>query len=564
MNTPTSTSSRQQGTVVAASGWPPLAGEFLRVGGITLCVFALFAWFSLHSWPYGIATVGAERVLSGEVPYRDFWTVYAPGDFYLLAALFAVFGHENLVSTIAGSLLSALAVGLSFRLMWKITGHPAYGVVCATLFTAAFLATNYYGALYTYPPVIFCLMLAFNFLNSYLDSGRKAFLSAAGLAVGFAILFKHDVGGYGGMAMVAGLSVHHVAAGGTDRLRRIARDLVGFGLAGASPVLPVIVALALVAGRDALQDLIVLPATYLRYTRIETYPSLLPVGLHDPWMVQWLLNWSRYAHFALPVLAWMGSLPVIVAASRPGNAKIAGFGVTFAVIFVLHYVGAQVNINHHIISMTFYGACLGSLSLHFLQQRFGLAHAAWMKACALLVAAGWFVALGAQPFYDRVAEDLLIGRTSETVPLRLAKASQFRLRPDEAADVRALANFVQARVPPGQAIYIGTHRHDVVVTGKTALYFLLDRPPATKYHDLHPGITDTGPVQAEMIRDLEEKNVHLLVLMHMFGDDLLDELKALKQPNLPLTGARDLDAFIRSNYEQVQQLGLYAVWLKKT
>lgn len=564
MNAPTPTSPRQDAVAAIRPGWTPLAGEVLQVGGTTLFVFVLFVWLSLDSWPYGIGAVGAERVLSGQVPYRDFWTVYAPGSFYLLAGLFAVFGHDNLVSTIASSLLSALVVGLSFRLIWKITGRPAYGVACATLLTTAFLANGYYDALYTYPPVMFCLMLGYNFLNSYLESGRRAFLIAAGLAVGVAIVFKHDVGGYGGIAMSAGLLAHHVAAGGADRLRKSVRDLVTIGLAGASPVLPVVVALAVVAGRDALQNLIILPATYLRYTRIETYPSLLPVGLYDPWIVQWLLNWTRYIHFALPVLAWMGSLPVILAASRLGNAKIAAFGVTFAVMLVLHYVGAQLNINHHIISMTFYGAGLGSLSLHFLQRRAGLARATGMNACALLVVAGWLVALGAQSFYENVAADLLKGRATVTVPLRLANASQFRLQPDAAADLTALAKFVQAHVPPGQPIYVGAHRHDSVIAGSTSFYYLLDRPPATRYYDLHPGITDTPSVQAEIIRDLEEKNVRLLVLARLFEDDVLDKLKALKRPNLPLIGARDLDAFIRSHYEQVRQFGRFVVWLKKS
>ena len=33
----------------------------------------------------GVMASGADRVLRGEAPYRDFWTVYAPAQFYVLA-----------------------------------------------------------------------------------------------------------------------------------------------------------------------------------------------------------------------------------------------------------------------------------------------------------------------------------------------------------------------------------------------------------------------------------------------------------------------------------------------
>src|SRR5262249_438045 len=40
----------------------------------------------------GFELYGAVRVLAGEVPYRDFWYVYPPGELYVLAGLFAVVG----------------------------------------------------------------------------------------------------------------------------------------------------------------------------------------------------------------------------------------------------------------------------------------------------------------------------------------------------------------------------------------------------------------------------------------------------------------------------------------
>ena len=45
----------------------------------------------------GIALLGAQRILRGELPYRDFFDFWMPGTFYLLAVLFRLFGQNLMV-----------------------------------------------------------------------------------------------------------------------------------------------------------------------------------------------------------------------------------------------------------------------------------------------------------------------------------------------------------------------------------------------------------------------------------------------------------------------------------
>ena len=119
------------------------------------------------------------------------------------------------------------------------------------------------------------------------------------------------------------------------------------------------------------------------------------------------------------------------------------------------------------------------------------------------------------------------------------------------------------RVPPGEPVYVGLYRHDVVVVGGNAIQFQVARPPATRYHEMHPGIVDTEPVQREMIADLERQGVSLLILQELFNDEILDRVKAEQRAHLPPTDSTVLDRYIDANFEPVERFGSITVWLRR-
>ena len=72
---------------------------------LALAVFAVLAPGAFFGVP-GKSVAGAWRVLSGEVPYRDFWSMYAPGQFYATAAVLALCGKQatlNIVLPVVGA-----------------------------------------------------------------------------------------------------------------------------------------------------------------------------------------------------------------------------------------------------------------------------------------------------------------------------------------------------------------------------------------------------------------------------------------------------------------------------
>lgn len=93
---------------MAARCWIPLS--------ILGCAFLfLIATMDRFAYPYdeGLILVGATRVLSDDIPYRDFYSIYGPGQFYVLAALFKVFGPSVLVERLWDFLVRSCVEGSS-------------------------------------------------------------------------------------------------------------------------------------------------------------------------------------------------------------------------------------------------------------------------------------------------------------------------------------------------------------------------------------------------------------------------------------------------------------------
>ena len=72
--------------------------DIYLVGGLfVLALLVQVIGFKRNCGPYDefLSLYGADRVLHGEIPYRDFWTMYGPAQFYVLAGFFKIFGIEH-------------------------------------------------------------------------------------------------------------------------------------------------------------------------------------------------------------------------------------------------------------------------------------------------------------------------------------------------------------------------------------------------------------------------------------------------------------------------------------
>ena len=96
---------------------------------LSLALLAPGAWREINVYDEGVAVYGAERVASGEVPYRDFWTIYAPGDLYLIAGLFKIFGPRLVVERHAWLLLEGILAVLVYALARRAGANAMWAAI---------------------------------------------------------------------------------------------------------------------------------------------------------------------------------------------------------------------------------------------------------------------------------------------------------------------------------------------------------------------------------------------------------------------------------------------------
>lgn len=504
----------------------------------------------VHVYDDGIPVVGAMRVLAGELPFRDFYTNYGPGQFYLTAAAFRLFGTSLLTERLLSVALRALIVVAAMALLGRLVPRPwvlAGGAVV--------LAWAGMFAFYGYPafPALLCLLLSVAAMAraSRTDgphlSGVWAF--AAGGLAGLAGLIRQDFGVYivAGTLIWFAARVWRVQRQGRQHVSGHVAAIVAF-LAGAGlVVLPPAIGFAEALGWSRLfHDLFVWPHELTRDYRGWPWPW--------PWDLpssngpaEWTIALSEALPFSAVLIVYAGVFAGLVARFARSEA------VSGADWLRLHLW------------------ILGVILINQARHRSDLVHLAptWIVAIVLLVELVWqWIREVPAPRWLRMAGVLVLFLglslrpifefAGSTVPSLINRPPAARLLPRggpiplDPGQVEAV-RYVTSRTRIGERIFVGNARHDRVVLNDVIFYFLADRPVASRHHHFDPGLTTTRAVQREIIEALEQGPVRYLVTYA--GADHADEPNGSAQPQ-----ATDLDRRIRERYVLDRRFGAYSVY----
>lgn len=530
-----------------------------------VAIFSLNWRFSLMNGSYGtlggVSTVGASRVLQGEIPYRDFWTSDGPGQFYLLALVFRIFGTHLMVEVVAASVVCALGACACYQFIRNLTHLPLLALAGAGIFLGILINTGYYLRLEAYPPAILLVLVSLNSLVTYYRTSVRHQLLISGLAVGLSAIFFYELAIISAISVLAGILLHcfHSSHNRATAWRDALLNMTSY-VAGALVVtFPVVLFFSLTSGADFWKDVIIFVSRDWRVSAIHTSV--------DPWVIN-IQSGSRselidsafaYVKYAMPFAFDVLGLILLgynIRARKPLESALA---LTIGLAGWLHYYVAHVHIGNNIVSMSTYAVALSAMLYGLLASNLNGKKLRILQLAAVVILLGWFSTLTLRTEYNLVRKQF----DRSLVELRLARVSGFKVMPYEAESLTNLVGFVTDHVAPDQPIFVGLNRHDIMLTNDVLAYFVLDRPPAVRYHELNPAVADTAEVQQEMIDDLEKKKPPVIITKTIFPDDVLDQVKADFRTRLPDIGAEDLDRYIHEHYVFSVEFAPYTVWTRR-
>lgn len=469
------------------------AAAIVFVLGLLSALIGVRNGIGLHD--EGLMLQWGARISGGEVPYRDFWMNYMPG--------------QPVVQSLLGDSL------VTWRIVRAVLGAAA--AVCVTVLVARGargqrlpLACGVAAALtlawpLTPAPTVPALLLA---LLALLAAPRSPV--GAGVLTGLAFVFRPEIG----IAALVAVLLTREDRAHTRRGVRVA------GAAAATAgvlLLPVLV----LAGREFADQVL----GFVAIQDLQRLPIVVDPGTSDP---------NKVLERLLPALLLL-STALLAAQSfltRRAYAVLPLLAVGAA------YISARADEFHVVPLSVFAVLAAGTL-------------AARRKEARALVLPVLVIALVAAAGVDRFATRLLDAR--DLVTIAVDRAGGTRADARTADSIAALDRYVRARIDPRRGVLVLPPRTDRVRAGAPLVSILIDRPNPTRYDVMQPGVVTTREVQREMIGDLRRSRA---AVVRVFDPSLT---RTERSPADDLSGAHDLDRYIARNYRPAARAGIFLV-----
>lgn len=505
----------------------------MKMNRLWVALFVLSAAYNfpiirvyLNGYDEGLILAGADRILKGHLPYVDFWSLYPPGQFYVLAFLFKLFGTSMLVERIYDLIVKSLLTVFGFLIARKLGFSNKIALISWGMLL---LWMGYWGVV-AYPvyTAILFIFISIYFFLCYMEDNRVHWLIYSGLFMTLGAMFRHDLAGMAVVVVLITLFLKGLMSTEKRLACPICYYIFGVLLAG----LPIFMYLINTIGMQPLfNQLIWLPANIIPKYRWLPYPSVISL--------------DTIQFFIFPLILLIGfftSLLLII--NHKTHSKISYGMFLLSLVGILSINQARVRCdNIHLIPVALFSItiipCLFSFVLSNLTSK-----KKWVTLFIFVIAIG-------SVFIKPVRSKSYLFNSDYVVTPNISAIDRAGYSKME-EDLRNLVSYIQNNTTKNEAIYVGVKNHDQFIVNDVIIYFLAARNYATKYHELHPGITNTSTIQKEIIDELKNSSVRMIILSPRYwyepNDTMIDS-----KINL-------LDDYISTNYEIIKKYGIYEVW----
>jgi 4-amino-4-deoxy-L-arabinose transferase-like glycosyltransferase len=511
----------------------------VAIFAVTLAYLCLFRRYTSMEPDEGIVLEGAQRVLRGEVLYRDFFSYLTPGSYYFLALLFKVFGRSFLVARTALVLFGGIYSAVAYLLARRVCSR-ASAIFVAALVTLTTLPYRF-EVLHNWDSTLWACLAVYCAVR-WLESPHWKWAFATGSLMSLTCLFEQSKGA----GLVLGLSTGLVAITLLDQRRTLWKGTLILGLA-AGVAWPFLVTVAYFGTQHSLSLML---ADWLWPLHHYSLANHVPYGYQ---------NWSENARH---LLFGSGSLTVrlitIVAISPCFLIPALPLAAIGLLIYWLVQMGRRGESRAVCVHYVLVCAALSGLLLSVVIGRADIIHFMYLMPLFALVL-GWMIDgrdvpgrlfREVKPFFITYS---VIAFLLFSTPLLLRSVnarSQVQTRQGvvnvPASDT--VVEYVQAHVAAGEKILVYPYL--------PLYYYLTDTSSPTRYEYFQPGMHTPQQAQ-EMLAELITARMAVVLFEASFWEKI-----PTSWPGTPLSAiARDPVAdYIQREYRTCKILNSPAEW----
>ncbi|MEA5077247.1 MAG: glycosyltransferase family 39 protein [Anaerolineaceae bacterium] len=532
-------------------------GIIRKLTSIIICLFAVLIGFGfyfqnlfapINSYDEGIMLENSFNILKGLIPYRDFWTLYPPGYYYLFAGIFKIFGINDLVFRIADFLFRAV-ISLS---IFALARHYFSKITSIVLSSVSFLWLVSIINIYINTPTLMLMYLALLTILKYFDQahGKQIrYLIISGVLAGLTGFIRWDFGICAYISLLSVLVIDNLLRRSQTREKQhLVRD---FSIFTGSVLIILVPLLGLVVYKPGLNNFIdqvfIAPLLINHQYRAIPQPSILDFNI-NPFQN---MNWIRFYLPLLVVLLESGRLLVNFISTKEKVVDSKALGEIVLLVwslFFLVYSTARYDISHIL------PALIVSLILLVVFLKNVVRKCSDKKLSRLIIVfvIGLFIASLIPAYILTPLDTYLVNKKYVTnnyscfVTLRREGCSSVSL------STQKVISIIESKTKEDTPIFIGNFIHDKIFINDMSLYFLLGRPGINKYQELYPGVATTSKVQNEIVNSLIQKKVVYIILVN-------EEVSIESNLSSTSSGVFILDNYIQKNYQVIFQDGIYKV-----
>lgn len=470
---------------------------------------------------------GADRILKGQIPHKDFSSEYPAGQFYTLAALFKVFGTSVMTERIYDIIIRSF-LALTVFLIIRLFSSSLYALAGWAMSLIWVLHSS--SPAYSVFPSMLFIFISIYLLIHYLKEQKNYYIFFSAISIFCAILFRHDLGGYAAVVITVVLLFRRIA--GVQSWT----PLITFLVSAIMAALPVIIFFAIYSDlKAAFNDLVLIPMAYREYQALP-YPSLS----------RWNLPF-----YIFPFVLLIGALSAIILIKRNKDdwRAYSMLLISFIGIFCFNQVTMRSDIIH-LFPVAQTGILLAPILLYTFLNKLSLSK--WKN---IVVSVLFVIVFSVSLSKPLIIINMLLSRTNGYIVKEISPDIERAKYSVISMDINKVVSYIKKNTSENEYIYVGVKNHDQFVTNYIVIYFLANRNYASRYHSLSPGVQTTLKVQNEMVSEFKKRPPRLIIL----------STRIRIEPNLSGidTKVDVLDNYIAKNFELKESYGLFEIWMNK-